>query len=223
MTSLTKQRYIVRLHLNDREIGRWILDDQPLKIGRTPDNDIVIDNLAVSRHHATIELSADGPRIVDQGSVNGLIVDGSQLGEQSVHDGLSVLVGKHTLSFEAEAGRGGDILPNDTGGFEATIQATATPRIANPAALIGEDDEKHPIDHAVFLLGKSDIADIRLDGMLIADFHAEIKVENGEHRISHVDGRRKVTVNGEKIAEHLLEDGDVIEIAGKCFRFQAAG
>ena len=76
MRNITQQRYIVRLHLEERELARWILDDAPLNIGRTPDNDIVIDNLAVSRQHASIEMGHEGPVIRDSSSVNGLEVDG---------------------------------------------------------------------------------------------------------------------------------------------------
>ena len=45
--------------------------------------------------------------------------------------------------------------------------------------------------------------------------------EEKEHRLSHLAGHRKVTVNGETISERVLQDGDTIEIAGRCFVFRA--
>lgn len=226
MTTITEQRYIVRLHLNQREIARWILDGRPLSIGRTPDNDIVIDNLAISRQHARIEIGEDGPTIRDNGSVNGLEVEGQPCSESAIRDGLEVKIGKHTLSFEAEAERPASVTSVDESMYEATIQATSTPRLANPARLVervsGREDS-YPIDTAVFLMGKSDVADVQLDGMFVSDYHVEIKFENARHLISHLGGRRKLTVNGKTVSECALQDGDRIEVAGRSFRFESAG
>ena len=56
MTIATQQRYIVRLKFRDREVGRWILDQQSLSIGRTPANDIVINNLMDHTYYAVIRV-----------------------------------------------------------------------------------------------------------------------------------------------------------------------
>lgn len=224
MTIATKQRYIVHLKLHDREFGRWVLDQQSLSIGRTPDNDIVIDNLAISRHHARIEASPEGLVIRDEGSVNGLEVDGSICSEALIKDGMQVKIGKHMLSFEAEAERRPASIPTGPDGFEATMKSTVTPRLANPACLTEQGPEgqvRYPIDTTLFLMGKSAASDVCLSGLLIADFHVEIKVNEDEHRITHLGGRRKLLVNGQATSECVLRDEDTIEIAGRTFRFQA--
>jgi len=224
MTNATQQRYVVRLKLHDREVAQWILDQRSLSIGRTPDNDIVIDNLAVSRRHARIE---DGPRglvIRDEGSVNGLEVDGRICSEALIGDGTQVRIGKHILSFEAVAECRPEPTSADPESYEATIQATETPRLANPACLVepgADGDVRYPIDTALFLMGKGDAADVRLDGLLVAKYHVEIRVHEREHRIAHLEGRRKLRVNGEETSQGVLRDGDTIEIAGRTFRFQA--
>ena len=46
---------VLTLIFKDKEIGHWMLDKPVFKIGRAPDNDIVIDNPAVSRLHSLIE------------------------------------------------------------------------------------------------------------------------------------------------------------------------
>ena len=225
MTNLTKQRYIVRLHLKDREIATWILDERPLTIGRTPENDIVIDNLSVSRQHAKIEVGPEGPVVRDHGSTNGLMINGSPVHEATIENGMTIQIGKHLLTFEAEAESSPASIAPSAHVYEATIQSTSTHRLANPAMLTETDDDgehEYLIDTAVFLIGKSDIADVRLKGMLVSEFHAEIKFEQNEHRLSHLAGRRKVTVNGETISECVLQDGDTIEIAGRSFVFRVS-
>lgn len=224
MTNATKTRYIVRLTLRDREVAQWILDQQSLSIGRSPDNDIVIDNLAISRRHACIEDSPQGPVIRDRGSVNGLEVDGRICSEALIEDGTQVKIGKHTLSFEAEAERRPPSISAGPDIYEATIRATGTPRLANPAFLVEHGPEgeiRYPIDTPLFLMGKSDAADVRLDGVLIAEYHVEIKVNKGKHLISHLAGRRKLRINGEETSQCMLRDDDTIEIAGRTFRFHA--
>ena len=224
MINATQQRYIVRLKLRDREVAQWILDQQSLSIGRTPDNDIVIDNLAISRRHACIEDSPQGLVIRDNGSVNGLEVDGRICSEALIEDGTQVKIGKHTLCFEAEAERHPMSMSVGPESYEATMQATETPRLANPAFLVEQSPEgevRYPVDTPMFLMGKGGAADVRLDGLLVAKYHVEIKVDGKEHLISHLDGRRKLRVNGEATSQCVLRDDDTIEIAGRTFRFQA--
>jgi pSer/pThr/pTyr-binding forkhead associated (FHA) protein len=223
MSHLTKQRYIIRLRLNGRDIQTRVLDDTPLQVGRTQDNDFVIDNLAVSRRHAEILVGPNGPVIRDLSSTNGLIVDGHTVAEAVLHGGSTVQIGKHSLHIEAEPGRGSTSSAS-THLYEPTIRVAPDHRLDNPAHLVEErDDAKgnvYPIDTTIFVMGKSDASDVRLEGMLIADYHVEIRVEGDVHRLVHLAGRRKVKVNGDAVAECTLRDGDGIEIAGRVFRFR---
>ena len=224
MKNATQQRYIIRLKLHDQEVAQWTFDQRFLSIGRTPDNDIVIDNLAVSRRHASIEDSPEGLVIRDEGSVNGLEVDGRICSEALIEDGTQVTIGKHTLSFEAESAHRPMSISAGLESCEATIRVTETPRLVNPAILVEQGPEgevRYPIDTTNFLMGKSDAVDVRLDGLLTAQFHVAIKVHEQDHLISHLAGRRKLKVNGKVTSECILRDGDTIEVAGRSFRFQA--
>ena len=50
---------------------------QALRIGRADDNDVVVDDLSVSRHHAELRNTGDGFEIADLGSRNGTFLNGS--------------------------------------------------------------------------------------------------------------------------------------------------
>jgi len=69
-----------------------------LRIGRALDNDIVVDDLLASRHHAELRTAHDGSfELVDLGSHNGTYVDGRRVaGRTRLRDGALVAVG-HTL------------------------------------------------------------------------------------------------------------------------------
>ena len=47
-----------------------------LTIGRDDDNDIVLDELTVSRYHAVLLSDADGLQVIDLQSTNGTLVNG---------------------------------------------------------------------------------------------------------------------------------------------------
>jgi ABC-type multidrug transport system ATPase subunit len=69
-----------------------------VRIGRALDNDIVVDDLLASRHHAELRTAHDGAyELVDLGSHNGTYVDGRRVaGRTRLRDGALVAVG-HTL------------------------------------------------------------------------------------------------------------------------------
>jgi pSer/pThr/pTyr-binding forkhead associated (FHA) protein len=70
---------------------------QPVTIGRTPDNDLQIDNLAVSTHHAKIEFGADQLRIEDLNSLNGTFVNNQRVQQSQLRHGDTVTIGKHEI------------------------------------------------------------------------------------------------------------------------------
>lgn len=70
-----------------------------LSIGRLPDNDIVIDNLAVSGYHARLILDEDHYVIEDLSSLNGTFLNNQRVRRGSLKNGDSIVIGKHTLLF----------------------------------------------------------------------------------------------------------------------------
>ena len=72
---------------------------QTLTIGRNPDNDIVIDNPAVSGYHARIESVAASFVIRDLNSTNGLFVNNNQVETHALQHNDTVKIGKHELVY----------------------------------------------------------------------------------------------------------------------------
>ncbi|MBV8463796.1 MAG: ATP-binding cassette domain-containing protein [Acidimicrobiales bacterium] len=71
-------------------------DTPRLTIGRAEDNDVVVDDMLVSRYHAELRVST-GPRfeIVDLGSSNGTFVDGNRLDRCEVAETTIIGFGRH--------------------------------------------------------------------------------------------------------------------------------
>jgi pSer/pThr/pTyr-binding forkhead associated (FHA) protein len=72
-------------------------------IGRLPDNAVIIDNPAVSGHHARVYLEGNQVVLEDLRSTNGTFVNGRPVTRQILHHGDEVLVGKHQLVFDRTA------------------------------------------------------------------------------------------------------------------------
>jgi len=86
----------------DSQILREIpIGTRPVTIGRAPDNDVHIDNLAVSDHHA--RLYAEGDRLVleDLSSLNGTYVNDARIERTTLRDGDTIQIGKHQLQLDA--------------------------------------------------------------------------------------------------------------------------
>ncbi|HEY6584614.1 MAG TPA: FHA domain-containing protein [Gaiellaceae bacterium] len=68
-------------------------------IGRSPDCDIFLDDVTVSRQHAVLRRNGDNFVIEDQGSLNGTFVNRSRIESAELTDGDEVQVGKYRLTF----------------------------------------------------------------------------------------------------------------------------
>jgi len=69
------------------------------RIGRSLAADVRFDDATVSRRHALIVHQADGTRVLDDRSLNGVYVNGRRVEWSPLKDGDQVLVGRHTLYF----------------------------------------------------------------------------------------------------------------------------
>jgi len=71
------------------------------RIGRSPDCEIFLDDVTVSRNHATL-IERDGKFVVeDQGSLNGTFVNRHRIESAVLEEGDELQVGKYRMTFLA--------------------------------------------------------------------------------------------------------------------------
>jgi len=87
------------LSLNASVLGEYTLDKERITIGRKPDNDIQIDNLAVSGQHAAIITILNDSFLEDLDSTNGTFVNGKLIKKHALKNGDVVSIGKHELKY----------------------------------------------------------------------------------------------------------------------------
>jgi two-component system, cell cycle response regulator len=111
---------LVVVYQRDGGAGRCIkLDHLPLRIGRDPNNELVLEDDGVSRRHARIEWRSDRLVIMDVGSTNGTLLNDAELSgivELSTGDRIQVgpTIFKYLSATDLEAALHEQIFSNAT-------------------------------------------------------------------------------------------------------------
>jgi pSer/pThr/pTyr-binding forkhead associated (FHA) protein len=129
------------LSLDGQLLAEYNMSRERYTIGRLPDNDIRIDNPAVSGHHALIINILNDSFLEDLNSTNGTYVNGKIVKKHALQHGDVITIGHHALRFvETESETQGDefaktmlIQPREAAGLlgrEKVQQAAAAPPIS---------------------------------------------------------------------------------------------
>ena len=78
------------------------LGDQPLTIGRSPQCDVFLNDMTVSRSHATVEPSEGGYVIRDANSFNGVWVNNASVEAHRLSSGDVIQIGAFCLVYKEE-------------------------------------------------------------------------------------------------------------------------
>ncbi|MBI5250979.1 MAG: FHA domain-containing protein [Desulfomonile tiedjei] len=141
------------LKFQDAVLEEYTFEKTPVTVGRRDDNDVVIDNMAVSGHHALIEEEEPNYYVlVDLESLNGTFVNEKKIARERVFDGDTLIVGKHVLDFidlrpEEERPLRDSQIPDKQAAFRDTVILDTKAQqelLAKQAAEKGFSDDKPP-------------------------------------------------------------------------------
>lgn len=77
----------------------FLLTTERITAGRSPDRDVMLDDVTVSRVHAVFERRDEGWFVVDEGSMNGTYVNGEQVDVTALATGDEVQIGLFRFVF----------------------------------------------------------------------------------------------------------------------------
>jgi FHA domain len=223
------------------------LTQERLTIGRKPQNDIQIDNLAVSGEHAVVVTILNDSFLEDMNSTNGTLVNGQSVKKHFLKNGDVIEFSKYKLKYFAEA-----IAPIQTTDFEKdlmvapdrfklpslaelTVASVAKPRQVEPALKSVSDialkSKSAPAPEAAndalppaamrLINGASAGRQLELTRTLTSLGKHGVQVAVIARKpcgycLMQSEGSRFPEVNGKvmDVQEHVLQDKDIIELAG---------
>ncbi len=219
----------VLLKFKEAVIKEIPLDQDVMTIGRKTDNDIVIDNQAVSGYHARIKKEVNCLFIEDASSLNGTYINGQKISKGELHNGDVVLIGVHTLDVILEKARetntkegftvrGRSMDETVVIGAEEQKKILASQDKEKPEILGGfiviegsTDKRDYLLKERVTTIGKEDGAGIHLKGFFAPKVAALVNRRKEGYFITPAGGKT-LKVNGQKVDhKYDLKDGDIVE------------
>jgi len=215
---------------------------EEVSIGRSPDNNLVIDNPAVSHYHARVFQEDGRLMLEDFGSLNGTFVNGQRVRLVTLQPGDAVGVGKHTIlvsNFDAEAvpvaSQGQTKAPAPKINETVMLDTKARREFLQQVAAVGESTQVAParmkvptlvvrkgkieqheytLSDKLTVIGKSAMATVKLKGWFVPKAAAQItRRDDQSYYIGAAD--QVPRVNGQLITHPTkLFPGDVISVAG---------
>ncbi|MBI5267558.1 MAG: FHA domain-containing protein [candidate division Zixibacteria bacterium] len=217
----------------DKVIEKIVTEKKRISIGRTNDNDIVLENRGVSRKHAMIEFNNNAAVIIDNESLNGTFVNNRKITEKMLRDSDTITIGKYSLIYHTEATQGGDeqasldgtmvlntkkqkeLVENDR--MEKQIIAKY-----GGSVLVGEDNTEfaeYKLDREVTTIGKAKFVHVKAKGMFLAGIQVKIIKGGNGFSLTNLGKAGKVLVNGEPTSDCVLKNGDIITVGKSTFKF----
>ena len=90
--------YCLAFQSDDGEIVSFPIEHGWMRIGRSPNADLRLDDPSVSRRHALIVAEADKPlRVLDDRSLNGIFLNGETVEFAPLNDGDELVIGHYSL------------------------------------------------------------------------------------------------------------------------------
>lgn len=230
------------LSFKGETLREYDLDRETMLIGRKADNDIHIDNLAVSGKHAKVLTILNDSFIEDLGSTNGTFIDGEKIRKHALKNGEVITIGKHKLTYVNSVYGSGDgdfektvVIRPDAAGMPAQDQTgtnleKSIGKIASDLAAAGPVGKDGPGPASLSLLnGTNKGKEILLRQALTTLGKPGVQVAAITRRpsayyltvVDAASSPSNPTVNGKEVNNEGqgLNNGDEIEVAGIKMRF----
>ncbi|MGZ3407326.1 MAG: FHA domain-containing protein [Polyangia bacterium] len=214
---------ISALDRDGREVGRSELVAGELTIGRDSDRQLILPSASVSRRHAKLYVDGGQACIVDEGSANGVIVDGVRITQPTyVHAGTRIDVAEFHLNIEPLDANAGAPPPRQA---RPTPVPGTTPSTLPPMRLVAEggpyDGRVFELSAAEFAVGRAVDNDVVLDDPSLSRKHAKL-YRRGAHELEVEDlGSSNGTfINHRKVGRGAVHPGDTVRFGELGFRVE---
>lgn len=172
-----------------------------IMVGRSPDNDIVLDLPQISNNHARFTQEGDGFWVEDLGSINGVFVNNQRITRCKVTFSDKVSLGSAPFSMD-----------NLRSEILSKISSTAKQDMPPKRPDMSTD--------MVITIGRSPENNLVFDSPQVSSYHAKVTVKNGNCLIEDLNSTNGVFVNGNRIKRAPFSMNDDIHFGS--FRFETS-
>lgn len=199
------------VRLGDRRLFQYPLSRGKVVIGRGLDADLILDNLSVSRAHATVERVGGKVEIYDNGSANGMLYNGQAASSAVLKPGDEVVIGKYTLEYTTRAAAT-SVSTAPQAPSASALQGTVMVGDHSGIAELEYAGMKHPLTAMFFVVGSGERTALQLDDPNVAASHMEIQRRPDGYYVKALAQGAPVAINGTPVSEAQLRHGDVISL-----------
>jgi pSer/pThr/pTyr-binding forkhead associated (FHA) protein len=186
-------------------VGETALLEGSLSIGRTAENDLVLNGATISRHHARLTLDGLQAVIADQGSANGVLVDDRPIGgPTAVSESSRIRIGEFRLYLERATGR---MRPAQDGLSTAIVNAEQAhgKLVITAGAQAGRE---LMLFERIVCVGRTDENDITLADTSVSRHHARLKLQDdGSYTLTDLNSSNGTHVGGRRVASMRVQHG----------------
>jgi len=218
---------------DDKVIERIVTEKKRISIGRTNENDIVLENRGVSRKHAMIEFNNNAAVVIDNESLNGTFVNSRKISEEVLRDADCITIGKYNLIYHSETSNpaeGAQALDGtmvlNTKAQKQLLQNDKLERELvqkyGGSVLLGEDNSdfsEFRLDRDVITIGKAKFVHVKAKGLFISGIQAKIVREDSSFFLVNLGRKGKTKLNGEDAENSLIKNGDIITVGKSSYKF----
>lgn len=191
------------------------------RIGRSPDNDLVLNDPEVSGRHARIRQDATGFLLEDLQSSNGTFLNGARVGAlERLASGALITIGKTQIQFVMEPPKE-NLHMTSVGLPEAAPPPSALP--SDPVwGTLQVNGREIPLRMLSPNIGRDPKSDVVLDDPSISYFHAQLVRQGNDAYLRDLGSRNGTYVNGQLISvPHRLAHGDKIKLGETSLVFRS--
>ena len=99
ISQLNPESAMLIIHRGPNRGERFLLNSPETSIGRSGDNDVLLDDVTVSRKHANIRRAGERFELIDLGSLNGTYVNNNSIARATLNSGDEIQFGKFHMLF----------------------------------------------------------------------------------------------------------------------------
>lgn len=99
ISQLNPDSAMLIIHRGPNRGERFLLNSPETSIGRSGENDILLDDVTVSRKHANIRRAGERFELIDLGSLNGTYVNNNSIARATLNSGDEIQFGKFHMLF----------------------------------------------------------------------------------------------------------------------------